>query len=101
MRKTLAIAVVAAAFSAISLPANATTLLGPSGLSGAVGQLGGIETVARVCRERCSRGVCKRVCTSTRSDNYGYSERRRHRHWRDRHHYRRHDRGPGIGIEIR
>jgi hypothetical protein len=97
MRKTLMFAVLAAGLCGGSLSASAASLASP-GLNAAAGQLSGIETVARVCRERCSHGVCKKTC---RSDNSGY-ERRHHRHWEERRHrHRHHDRGPGIRFEVR
>jgi hypothetical protein len=98
MRKTLTFAIVAAALSVISFPAGATSLLNPSGLTAAAGQLGSVETVARVCRERCSHGVCKKTCRSGRGENFGYFERRHHHHWRERHHHRHHH---GVELEIR
>jgi hypothetical protein len=99
MRKTLMFAVVAAALSAASLSASAASPINPAPLSAAADQLGGVETVARVCRERCERGVCKKVCRD--DENFGRRDRH-HRRWEGRRHrHHDHDRGPGIRLELR
>ena len=78
MRKHLVTAAAAAILlgGALLAPANAMTPAG-LGLLAAGDQVGGIERVARVCRERCSDGFCKKVCRSDRDDSVGFVERRR------------------------
>lgn len=99
MRKVLMIAV-AGVLAGVSLPTAAAPSPTPAVLKAAFEAVVPVERVARVCRERCSDGYCKRVCTTRPDDNFGYVERRSHRRWEHRYRYRDRDEDRGVGIHM-
>jgi hypothetical protein len=61
MRPFILAAASALALATTALSANAGALTG-AGLQSAADELGMIQQVARVCRETCSAGICRKRC---------------------------------------
>jgi hypothetical protein len=99
MRKVLMIGA-AGVLAGLSSPAAAASSPATTGLKAAFETIVPVERVARVCRERCVDGYCRRVCTTRPDDNFGYVERRFHRRWEHRHRYRDRDEDRGVGLHL-
>lgn len=83
---------------ATTISANAGALTGAGGLRSATEQLGVTEPVARVCREVCREGICRKRCVFEPDGFRARGEFRDRGEWRDRREYRG-ERRPGVQIE--
>jgi len=103
MRPFILAAASALALATTALSANAGALTG-AGLQSATEDLGLVQQVARVCRETCSAGICRKRCVIEPDvglrfrdrDSWRYREREG---FRSRGEFR--DRGPGIEFRVR
>jgi hypothetical protein len=104
MKKFLAASAVTAIVAGAALlptTVNAMSLGGGAALAAGAGS--NTELVARVCREVCDDGVCRRRCYDR--DDYGYDRDYRYRDYRRDYRYRDRDdydhrRGPGVELNI-
>ena len=106
MRPFILAAASALALATTALSANAGALTG-AGLQSAADELGMVQQVARVCRETCSAGICRKRCVIEPEvglrfrDREGFRSRgefRERREFRDRDDFRGR-RGPGIELD--
>jgi hypothetical protein len=99
MRSIMLLAVSAIALaSASSGQANAGSLAGAAGLSGAAEQLRIAEPVDRVCREVCRENVCRTRCIDQHDRDEVVHERIYRDRDRDRDEHR--DRRPGVELRV-
>lgn len=100
MRRILMVAASAAALAVVSGASASAMNLGGPGLRAAVEGMGLVQNIARVCRDVCRDGFCRRRCWQEPE----YRERRIYREYDDDDDrppvraYPRYERAPGVGI---